>query len=468
MSAPRGTGIVHLGVGAFAKAFVFPQIEEAMAAEGGDWGVTGVSLRRPDQRDALRPHGFRYHAVELGADRRVAREIGTLKDVLVAPEDPSAVLDVLVAPATRLVTLTVTEKGYGHEPSTGALDRANPDIAHDLSGAVPPRSTISFLVTALERRRATGSRPFTALSCDNLPDNGATLRGLVLEMARERDAGLADWIGREGRFPSSMVDRIVPAVTAAGLDDVAALVGDRDDGAVLHEPFRQWVIADDFVDGDRPRFEAAGAEMVADVAPFEAMKLRCLNGAHSALAYLGYLAGHETIAEAVADNALAGFVRAMWREEVVPSLERPPGTDLAAYCDALMERFANPAIRHLTWQIAMDGSQKLPQRLLGTARDNLAAGRPIGRVALAVAAWMRYVSGTDERGGAIDVRDPMAERLRRSACSDQPVAALLGVRDVFGELGETPGFRDAVESAYARLVELGARGAADEATRGNG
>ena len=466
---PEGVGIVHLGVGAFFKAFIALQVEDAIAASGGDWAILGVSLRRPDQRDALQPRGFRYHAVELAPDGKRTREIGALRGVIVAPEDPASVLAALCDPRVRLVTLTITEKGYGHSPATGRLDRSHPDIAHDLTKPDAPRSAVGLVVAALAARLEKGLRPFTALSCDNLPANGALLRGLVLEFARERDPALAEWIGREARFPSSMVDRIVPAVTPGDLDVVEALIGERDGGAVLHEPFRQWVIEDDFVDGDRPDLAAAGAQMVDDVAPFELMKLRCLNGTHSALAYLGYLAGHETITEAVADPALAGFIEAMWREEIVPSLDAPPGTDLSAYCSALMERYRNPDIRHRTWQIAMDGSQKLPQRLLGTVRDNLATDRPIHRLALAVAAWMRYVGGTDERGEPIDVRDPFAERLRalsdEAADDTERVAALLGFEEVFEPaLARDERFRDAVTTTYGDLVAKGARGAAMAAT----
>jgi fructuronate reductase len=238
----------------------------------------------------------------------------------------------------------------------------------------------------------------------------------------------------------------------------------------MHEPFRQWVVEDDFVDGARPDLAAAGVELVADVTPFEHMKLRCLNGTHSALAYLGYLAGHETIAETVADPVFARFVRDLWTVEIFPGLAPPPGVDLAAYAGALFDRYANPAIRHRTWQIAMDGSQKLPQRILGTVAENLAAGRPIDGLALAIAAWMRYVGGTDERGRPIDVRDPLAERLRalgeEAATPEARVDALLAVREVFPpELATNPRFRAAILNAHAALVARGARAAAAEVTR---
>ena len=299
-----GVGIVHLGLGAFFRAHVAQYVSEAMAARGGDWRVIGISLRRPDIRDALAPQGFRYHAVERGPDGDTPRGIDVISDVLVAPEDPEAVIRALADPAIRLVTLTITEKGYCRDPATGALDRANPDIRHDIAVPSRPRSAPGFLVAALARRRALGLRPFTVLSCDNLPDNGAQTRAVTLALARVTDPALADWIEAEARFPSTMVDRIVPATT---VDDIARLARDHgiaDAAPVFHEPFRQWVIEDDFVDGARPAFEVAGATLVADVAPFEAMKLRCLNGAHTALACLGLLAGHETIADTVARSAL--------------------------------------------------------------------------------------------------------------------------------------------------------------------
>ncbi len=469
--ARPGIGIVHLGLGAFFRAHGALYVAEAMRASrrdgGGDWGIVGASLRRPDQRDLLAPQGFAYTAVEMGPEGETARVVDVLRDVLVAPEDPGALLRLMADPGVRIVTLTVTEKGYCHHPATGRLDRAHPDIVHDLAHPEAPRSAPGFLVRALDMRRRAGARPFTALTCDNLPANGRQLRGIALELAEAIDPGLAAWIEAEARFPATMVDRIVPAISPADVARLAAARGVLDRAPVLHEPFRQWVIEDDFVDGARPDLAAAGAEMVEDVRPFELMKLRLLNGAHSSLAYLGYLAGHETIAEAVADPALARFVKRLWAGEIVPGLTPPPGVDLAAYADALLVRFENPAIRHRTWQIAMDGSQKLPQRLLGTLAENLAAGRPTAGLELAVAAWMRYVGGVDEAGGAIDVRDPLAGRLRAlsdaAATPEARAAALLGVAEVFpAALAGDAALAARLAAAYRRLVEVGARRAAAE------
>jgi fructuronate reductase len=457
--APR-VGIVHLGIGAFFRAHGAVYIAEAMAASGGDWGIVGVSLRNPDIRDALAPQGGAYTLLELGPEGETAQVIEAVAEVLVAPEDPEAVLSRMADPAVKIVTLTVTEKGYCHSPATGRLDLAHPDIAHDLANPLP-RSAPGFLVRALARRRAAGARPITVLTCDNLPSNGHLLRGIVLDFARAVDPALADWIAAEGRFPSTMVDRIVPATTEAGVARVARMTGRHDAEPVLHEPFRQWVVEDDFVDGARPDLGAVGVELVADVTPFEHMKLRMLNGTHSPLAYLGYLAGHETIADTVADPVFSAYVRRLWAREIIPAVEAPPGVDLAAYADRLFARFCNPAIRHRTWQIAMDGSQKLPQRLLGTLAEGFEAGRAMPGLALAVAGWMRYVGGRDERGEPIDVRDPMAERLRPLAAGPDPVAALLAVREI-SPAPLAARLAAPVGAAHARLVALGARGAVAE------
>lgn len=452
-------GIVHLGLGAFFRAHGALYIQEAMAASGGDWGILGVSLQRPDIRNALQPQGGLYTALELGPDGEVPRVVTSVTGVLVAPEDPGAVLAAMADPAVRIVSLTVTEKGYCHEPATGRLNPDHPDIAHDLAQALP-RSAPGFLVRALALRRAAGHPPFTVLTCDNLPGNGQLVRGLVLDLARLIDPALAHWIETEGRFPSTMVDRIVPATTPGVVARVASLTGHTDAAPVQHEPFRQWVIEDDFVGGARPDLAAVGVELVADVTAHEHMKLRMLNGTHSALAYLGYLAGHETIADTVSDPLFARYVRRLWADEIIPAVAPPVGVDLHAYANRLFERYANPGIRHRTWQIAMDGSQKLPQRLLGTLADTLAAGRACPGLMLAVAGWMRYVGGTDESGAAIDVRDPLASKLRAASDSGntpaEKVTALLGFPEIF-----PPALAQALApmltSTYVTLAENGVR-----------
>lgn len=430
-SAPTAkVGIVHLGLGAFFRAHGAIYIEEAMSHTGGDWGILGVSLQSPTMRDQLEPQGGTYLALELAPEGERLRHVQSVQGVLVARENPAAVLEAMADPGVKIVSLTVTEKGYCHEPATGRLNRAHPDIAHDLTHALPV-SAPGFLVRGLALRHARGLPPFTVLTCDNLPNNGRVVRGVVLDLAHAIDPALAAWIEAEGRFPATMVDRIVPATKPEDIARVAALAGATDAAPVLHEPFRQWVVEDDFVGCQRPDLAAVGVELVRDVTEYEHMKLRMLNGTHSSLAYLGYLAGHETIADCMADPVMARFVRHLWQAEIIPALTPPEGVSLPDYAAALQARYANPAIRHRTWQIAMDGSQKLPQRILGTLDSNLAAGRPCPGLMLAVAAWMIYVRGTDLNGQPIEVKDPLAAILRDAATSLDPVGALLSLRQVF-------------------------------------
>ncbi|MFZ2102010.1 MAG: mannitol dehydrogenase family protein [Oricola sp.] len=466
--APKpAIGVVHLGLGAFFRAHGALYLEEAMAKSGSDWGVLGVSLRHPDLRDRLAPQDYAYTACELGPEGEALR-IGTaLVSMLVAPENPQAVLAAMADPKAKIVTLTVTEKGYCHAPSTGKLDFSHPDIVKDLADPDRPVSAPGFLCRALDRRRKAGIRPFTVLCCDNLPENGHMLRDIVLELAERMDAELARWIAAECAFPCTMVDRIVPATTEADIERLAQRTGVYDAAPVMHEPFRQWVIEDRFVDGARPDFGVVGVELVGDVRPFEHMKLRCLNGTHSALAYLGYLAGAETVAEAVARPALAGFVHHLWTNEIIPVLTPPPGVDLHAYADALMARYANPGIRHRTWQIAMDGSLKLPQRLLGSIAENLAAGRSPKGLFLVIAAWIRYTRGIGEDGRPIDVRDPMADRLRavweRGGTLAETAAGYLAIGEIFpADLARNSDMRRGVTVALSRLMDVGAEKAAGD------
>ncbi|KRE00756.1 mannitol dehydrogenase [Bosea sp. Root670] len=457
-------GIVHLGLGAFARGHLAEYTEDALEHCFGAWGITGASLQRPDQRDRLKPQDGLYTLLKLAPTGPELRIIGSVLDVLVAPENPSALIAKLAAPETRIVSLTVTEKGYCHDPATGKLKADHPDIVHDLANPHAPRSAVGILVAGLKARRDAGLGPFTALCCDNLPSNGHVLRGLVRDFAALTDDKLATWIEANGAFPATMVDRIVPATTEADLAEVARLIGAEDAAPVIGEPFRQWAIQDVFAAG-RPDWHEVGAQMVSEVAPFEFMKLRMLNGAHSSLAYLGYLAGHETVAEASSDPVLARFLEGLWAE-IIPTVPAPQGVVLADYAKALLVRFQNPAIRHRTWQIAMDGSQKLPQRLLGTIRERLKAGAGIEHLALGVAAWMRYVTGTDEKGGAIDVRDPLVAELKRhteTAGRDPKalVEALTGIEAIFGT--DLPGdlrFTKPVTAHLASLLDKGAKATA--------
>lgn len=446
-------GILHFGPGAFFRAHFAVYTDEAIRASGGDWGIVAVSLKTPTACDILGPQGGAFTSVTLTPDGMEPQVISAVTKVLVAPENPSAVIAALADPMIRIVSLTITEKGYGYDPATDGLDTSHPDIAHDLADPGVPASAIGFIVAGLQRRRMSGTPPFAVLSCDNLPSNGTITRAVTLDFARRVSAELADWIAENVSFPSTMVDRITPATTDADLTALAQVTGYDDPAAVFHEEFRQWVIEDDFPQGC-PDWKAAGAQLVDRVDAHELMKLRCLNGTHSTLAYLGYLAGYETIADTVANPDFARLCEGMWRDEITPTVPQPEGEDLPTYCATLMQRYRDPAIRHRTWQIAMDGSQKLPQRLLGTIADRLAVGEVPRGLCLAVAAWMRYVGGVDEAGQTIDVRDPMAERLRAAGSVD----ALLAISEVFPtELANHTGFVEAVHTAYSELERNGAR-----------
>lgn len=453
--AGLSAGIVHLGLGAFARAHLIPATEAAMAASGErHWGVLGVSLRHADVRDALAPLGFDYtlalrDADALGTPRERRETLRSLLGVLVAPENPQAVLEAIAAPATRIVSLTVTEKGYHHDPATGALKADDPAIVHDLAHPQSPRTTLGFLVHGLALRRARALGPVTLLSCDNLPSNGATLRGLLLAVAAQVDGALAEWIGTACRLPNGMVDRIVPK--------------NHELAVVTAEPFFDWAIEDDFAAG-RPDWTVYGARFVAHAEPYELLKLRMVNGSHSAIAYLGVLAGWDTVDRAIGEPALRRFVEALMREEIEPTLVGMEGVALAAYRARLIERFANPALAHRTKQIAMDGSQKIPQRWLGTLRARLAADASIDHLALALAAWLQFLGGVDESGQGYTIDDPLAAELRalHARAAEAPtetarVSTLLGFAPVFGTLGRERGFVDAVARQSTRLQRDGVR-----------
>ena len=374
-------GIVHLGPGAFFRAFNAVYTDDAMAASEGDWGIIAASLRSASARDALVPQGCAYTSVTLAADP-APRVIGSVCDVLVAPEDPLRLCNAMARAETRIVSLTITEKGYCRAAAEDRLDMHHADIAHDLQNPGAPRSAVALIVAALALRWRAGLDPFTILSCDNLPSNGRLLRQLVLDFAGASVPDMVPWIEDAVAFPSTMVDRITPATTEQDRARLADMTGYEDRACVFHEPFRQWVIEDSFCAG-RPVWEAGGALFVKDVHAHEVMKLRCLNGTHSALAYLGYLAGHETIADVTADADFVRYCQRLWTEEILPTVPCPEGEDLEAYCARLLARYQNRAIQHRTWQIAMDGSQKVPQRLLGndfrSACSGEAARRPVSR-----------------------------------------------------------------------------------------
>lgn len=458
------TGVVHLGVGAFHRAHQAVVFDDALNAGDLRWGVLGASLRSPGVRDQLNPQNGLYSVVVREGERSDVRVIGAVRSVLVAPEDPAALVAAMADADVHIVTLTVTEKGYRLDPASGALMTDDPDVAADLADLAEPRTAPGFITAALAARKASGLPPFTVVSCDNIPHNGARIRQAVLDMAGHVDADLRAWIETNGAFPQTMVDRIVPATTADDVADLQSRLGLADQGMVKTEPFTQWVIEDAFA-GPRPDFESLGVQITAQVAPWEDAKLRLLNGAHSSIAYLGGLAGLEYVDQVVAIPAYARFVEALW-DEAESTLSPPPGLGVAAYRADLMRRFANSALQHRTVQIAMDGSQKLPQRLLAACAARLRANQPIGALALGVAGWMRWQDGVNDAGDAFVVDDPLAAETGRlvagGGASDARVRALLSLSAVFPpELAGDDRFAKAVSDAHLSLVERGARGAVE-------
>lgn len=457
-------GIVHLGLGAFHRAHQAVFTEDAIAAsQAREWGICGVTQRSAAVVNMLRPQDGLYSVLERDGRRTSLRVVGTVREMLFAKADPDALMSRLASPSTRVVTLTVTEKGYRSDLATGKLSPDDLETIADLAGR-PARTVVGQLVAGFRARRELGHGPLSVVCCDNLPHNGEMLRGLVADfcalLPRPRSDDVTEWVEANVSFPSTMVDRIVPAAIDADVAEASRLLGLDDQGVVVAEPFRQWVIEDHFA-AARPAWELAGAVLTDDVTPYDAIKLRLLNGSHSALAYLGALAGCEHIADAMDVDAFPEMVRRLM-DEATPTLSVPPGFDLEQYKNDVLRRFANPALRHRTTQVAMDGSQKVPQRLLGTIRDLLASGVEPRLASLAVAGWMRFVSTrASDAGQSLPVEDPLAERFRgltsAAGTPEQVAAALLSIREIFGEdLSGDRVFRALVSDALHRLSYDGA------------
>lgn len=434
-------GIVHIGPGAFHRAHQAAYVD-AILGNDPRWGISAVALNSTGVADALSPQDGLYTLALLDV-RTEHRVIGSVVELLTA-QRRDAIYSRIAAPTTRLVTTTVTEKGY-HLAADGALDMSHPAIVRELSGAMP--STLSgWLVAGLAARRAAGGGAITLMSCDNLADNGHRFRRSVRDLAAARNPDLARWIDDHVRFPSTMVDSITPATDDALRTSVRDATGMEDAWPIQREAFSQWVIEDDFA-GERPPLAEAGVQFTRDVRGFENAKLRLLNGAHSTLAYTGSLLGHATVRDAMGDAVLAGFVERLMRDHIAPSIVPPAEMAIGEYIDAILRRFANPAIAHQLAQIAWDGSQKLPYRLLDTVRDARAAGRPIAMLAVPVAAWFRFIEWRARSGETLV--DPQAAALVAAAGN---VDALLDQGAVFGDLSADAGFRQAVGDAYAAMA----------------
>ena len=429
-------GIAHIGVGAFHRCHQAEYTDDLLESHFGRWGLVGINIRPPQLAETLGRQDGLYTRLIRQDDEVEARVIGSIVHVVDSQDDAGPALEVLASPDIETVTMTVTEKGYCHVPSSGVLDLGHPDIVHDIANPETPRSVPGILARALELRMATHGRPVTLLSCDNIPTNGTILGNVVRAFAERRGSGLAKWIAANVTFPSAMVDRIAPATTETDIDTVEQRFGYRDGAVVVGERFRQWVIEDRFA-GRVPRWDLVGATFVGDVTPFEHLKMRVLNGAQTTLSYLGVLAGFEHSFEAIADPLLAAFVRRMLMEETLPTLVPVPGISPPAYVEQSLSRLANTAIRHRNHQIATDGSQKIVQRLLNPIRDRLAKGESIALLSVSVAGWMAYLIRASARfGRAWPVSDPFAGKVAAIADgigsdSKTLVGAILAIDAIF-------------------------------------
>jgi fructuronate reductase len=443
------TGIVHFGPGAFHRAHQADYVDRLLRHDPR-WGIAAVSLRSPGTIEALKRQQGRYTLAILDSATSL-RTIEAHKSYF-GPGEGEGVRALLGDPAVRIVSSTVTEKGYCLA-GDGTLDLGHPDIVRDLADPQRPVSLVGWLALGLADRRAAGLSPFTPVCCDNMVSNGKKLRAALLAYAGRLDPELAAWIAGEAVFPDTMVDSITPATTDT-LRDLVRERGFDDEIPVSREAYSAWVIEDVLPEGS-PDLAAAGVVLAADVGAWERAKLRILNGAHSTLAYLGLLIGHETVAEAMADSGLACFVERLVREDIIATLEPSP-LDLQAYAGEILERFRNPAIGHKLAQIAWDGSQKLPYRLLDTIADARTAGRPVERLAAAVAGWILFVE-RQARAGA-EIVDPLAARLAEIGRGDDPVAGLLDLRQLFpARLAEDATLRGAIAAAAATMREKGSR-----------
>ncbi len=455
------SGIVHFGVGGFHRAHQAMYLDTLMnQGHALDWGITGVGLLPGDKRmhDVLHGQDCLYTLVVKDADGTMhPRVIGSIVDYLFGPDDPESVLRALADPATRIVSLTITEGGYLVNQATGEFDAADESIQHDLEDGAVPTTAFGFVTEGLRRRREAGVEPFTVMSCDNIAGNGEVAHKMIGAFARLKDPELADWIEHHVCFPNSMVDRITPVTTDDDRAQLTERFGVEDGWPVVCEPFTQWALEDRFPAG-RPPYDEAGVQLVPDVTPYELMKLRLLNASHQALCYLGYLAGYRYAHEVCADPLFTGFLRGYMDEEATPTLEPVPGVDLDDYKTQLIERFANPEIRDTLARLCAESSDRIPKWLVPVVRQELDAGGPVRRSALVVAAWARYAEGVDEQGEPIEIVDNRKEKVMERAQQQRTdPLAFLRDPDLFGDLVDDERFTAEYTAALASLHEHGAR-----------
>jgi fructuronate reductase/mannitol 2-dehydrogenase len=450
--------VVHISVGSFHRSHQAVYLDDLARRGERDWGIVGVGLRRPELREVLSHQDGLYTVVARGAGEDEASVVGALTRYLFAPEDGAAALEALADEHTALVTLTITGTPTRYDLARGNSPAPLTSPAVD---SAAPLSALGYIVEALDRRRRAGRAPFTVLSCDNLPDNGAVARMAVVSSARLRDERLGDWIEEHVEFPNSMVDRITPKTTVADREEVARDFGVLDRWPVITEPFSQWVLEDRFCNR-RPPLDEVGVQFVDDVAPYALMKTRLLNASHCAIGFLGSLAGLRRADEVMGEPVFRAYVERLMDEEVTPLLPPVPGIDLSSYKGLLLERLANPKMADDLHRLCRAGSSKVPSHVLSSIAQARERGSDDRLLTLAVAGWFRYLRGTDERGRPVPLDDPLAARLRALALAGgTDPRPLLGQRALFGELGDDPAFVESLEESLLALELCGVRAAVD-------
>ena len=456
-------GIAHIGVGGFHRAHQAFYTDALMnKGQGLEWSICGVGLRPEDRnvRDALASQDYLYTLFELGdTPDTETRVIASISGMLLAEDDPQALIDKLCSPEIRIVSLTITEGGYCIDDSNGQFMAHLPQIRHDLAHPDQPTTVFGFLCAALARRWAEGTPAFTLMSCDNLPHNGAVTRKALLAFAALRDPDLRDWIDRNVTFPNAMVDRITPMTSAAHRLKLADEKNIDDAWPVVCEPFVQWVLEDKFVSG-RPAWEQVGVQFTDDVTPYEEMKIKLLNGSHLALTYLGFLKGYRYVHETMNDPLFVRYIRAYMDLDVTPQLAAVPGIDLESYKDTLIERFSNQAIADQLERVCSDGSSKFPKFTVPTLNRLISDNGNLERASLVVAAWALYLKGVDESGMSYRIPDPRAEFCQALVADDVLITQrLLEVEEIFGlAIPRSAEFVAAFEQNLNNLRDLGVSG----------
>ncbi|QKV19161.1 mannitol dehydrogenase family protein [Oricola thermophila] len=454
--ADLSAGIVHIGVGNFHRAHQAMYLHRLFeSGRDRDWAIVGAGVKSYDasMRDRLKEQDWLTTVVELDPEGFSATVCGSMVDF--AEVDPAVLIETMARPEIRIVSLTVTEGGYYVDAKTGGFDASHPEIVADRDNPDDPKTVFGILIAALLRRRAAGVPPFTVMSCDNLPENGHVARNAVLGLAQGRPDDTHDWIADNVAFPCGMVDCITPATGRREIALVAEKFDIEDAAPVICEPFRQWVLEDNFPQG-RPALETVGVEFVDDVAPYELMKLRILNGGHATIAYPAGLLGIHFVHEAMRNPLVTGFLEKLEFTEIIPTVPDIPGTSREAYYEKIVERFSNEAVGDTIPRLCLDGSNRQPKFILPTITARLDAGQPVDGLALEVALWCRYCAGTDESGNVITVEDIAAGRLKRNALAARTdPSAWLSMHDIFGDLGRHPVFAAAFASALSSLWKDG-------------